>query len=36
MFLAHGFTKLLVFTPSGTAQYFQSLGFPWFLGSLVI
>ncbi|MCO6537255.1 MAG: DoxX family protein [Gilliamella sp.] len=36
MFLAHGFTKLIVFTPSGTAQYFQSLGFPWFIGYLAI
>jgi putative oxidoreductase len=28
MFLAHGLTKLLVFTPAGTAQYFASLGLP--------
>lgn len=32
MFLAHGFTKLVVFTPAGTAQYFESLGFPGFVG----
>ncbi|OCG08006.1 hypothetical protein A9G13_07340 [Gilliamella sp. wkB178] len=36
MFLAHGLTKLLVFTPSGTAQYFESLGFPGFMGYLTI
>ncbi len=28
LFLAHGLTKLLVFTPAGTAAYFQSLGLP--------
>lgn len=36
MFLAHGFTKLFVFTPAGTAQYFESLGFPGFVGYLTI
>ena len=36
MYLAHGLTKLLVFTPSGTAAYFTSLGFPALLGYLVI
>lgn len=36
MFLAHGLTKLLVFTPSGTAGYFQSVGFPAFLAYPVI
>ncbi len=36
MFLAHGFTKLLVFTPAGTAHYFESLGFPGFVGYLTI
>lgn len=36
MFLAHGFTKLVVFTPAGTAQYFESLGFPGFVGYLTI
>ena len=30
MFLAHGFTKLLVLTPEGTAEYFHTLGFPGF------
>ncbi|WP_035053922.1 DoxX family protein [Andreprevotia chitinilytica] len=28
MFLAHGFTKLFVFTLPGTAQFFASVGFP--------
>ncbi|WP_448092987.1 DoxX family protein [Pseudomonas lini] len=28
MFLAHGLTKLLVFTPAGTAGFFESVGFP--------
>lgn len=32
LFLAHGLTKLLVFTPAGTAAYFQSLGLPGALG----
>ncbi|RXZ44377.1 DoxX family protein [Crenobacter cavernae] len=32
MFVAHGLTKWLVFTPAGTAQYFASLGLPGFLG----
>lgn len=36
MFLAHGLTKLLVFTPAGTAQFFISLGFPGFVGYLTI
>lgn len=36
MFLAHGLTKLLVFTPAGTAQYFESLGFPPIMGYLTI
>ncbi|GAA5106822.1 DoxX family protein [Orbus sasakiae] len=36
MFLAHGFTKLLVFTPAGTAAYFASIGFPGFMGYLTI
>lgn len=26
--LTHGLTKLLVFTPAGTAQFFESIGFP--------
>lgn len=36
MFLAHGLTKLLVFTPAGTAQFFESIGFPGFVGYLTI
>ncbi|WP_395608080.1 DoxX family protein [Pseudomonas sp. B22129] len=36
MFLAHGLTKLLVFTPAGTAGFFQSVGFPGFLAYPVI
>lgn len=36
MFLAHGFTKLLVFTPAGTASFFASVGFPGFLAYPVI
>ena len=28
LFLVHGLTKLLVFTPAGTVAYFQSLGLP--------
>lgn len=31
-FLVHGLTKLFVFTPAGTAGYFQSLGLPGALG----
>lgn len=36
MFLAHGLTKLLVFTPTGTAKFFESLGFPGVIGYLTI
>lgn len=35
-FLVHGLTKLLVFTPAGTAGYFQSLGLPGALGHLTM
>lgn len=31
MLLVHGLTKLLVFTPAGTAGFFESIGFPGFL-----
>ena len=31
MLLVHGLTKLLVFTPAGTAGFFESIGFPSFL-----
>ncbi|GAA0485431.1 MULTISPECIES: DoxX family protein [Tatumella] len=36
LFLAHLGLKLFVFTPSGTAQYFQSLGLPGGLAYLVM
>lgn len=36
MYLAHGLTKLLVFTPAGTAGYFESLGLPGIVGYLTI
>ncbi|KAF1068242.1 MAG: putative oxidoreductase CatD [Pseudomonas citronellolis] len=36
MFIAHGLTKLLVFTPAGTAGFFQSVGFPGWLAYPVI
>jgi putative oxidoreductase len=36
MFLAHGLLKLLVFTPSGTAGFFGSLGLPSVLGPVTL
>jgi putative oxidoreductase len=36
LFLVHALTKLLVFTPSGTAAFFESLGLPGVLGYLTI
>jgi len=36
LFLAHVGLKIFVFTPAGTAGYFQSLGLPGFLGYLTI
>lgn len=36
MFLAHGLTKLFVFTPAGTVKFFASVGFPGFLAYPVI
>jgi putative oxidoreductase len=36
MFLAHGLTKLLVFTPAGTAKFFASIGFPAWLAYPII
>lgn len=37
MFLAHGLVlKLLTFTPSGTAAYFESIGYPGFVAYVVI
>ena len=35
-FLVHGLIKLFVFTPAGTAGYFQSIGLPGVLGYLTI
>ncbi len=35
-FLIHGLTKLFVFTPAGTAGYFESLGLPGVLGYLTM
>ncbi len=32
LFLVHGFIKLFVFTPTGTAAYFESIGLPGALG----
>lgn len=31
MLLTHGLTKLIVYTPAGTAGFFESIGFPGFL-----
>ncbi len=36
LFLAHAGLKLFIFTPAGTAAYFESLGFPGLLAYLVI
>jgi putative oxidoreductase len=36
LFLVHGWIKLFVFTPAGTAAFFASLGFPPALAYLVI
>lgn len=36
MFLAHAWLKIFVFTPAGTAGFFESLGFPAALAYLVI
>jgi len=36
LFLAHGLLKLLVFTPAGTAGFFESLGLPGFVAYLTI
>lgn len=32
LFLTHGLTKLMVFTPSGTMAFFESVGLPGWLG----
>lgn len=36
LFLAHAWLKIAVFTPAGTAQFFQSIGLPGFLAYLTI
>jgi putative oxidoreductase len=36
LFLFHGLVKLFVFTPTGTAGYFESLGLPGALGLLTM
>ena len=36
LFLAHAWLKIFVFTPAGTAAFFESLGFPGALAYLVI
>ena len=36
MYLSHGLLKLLVFTPAGTAGFFESIGLPAFLGPLTM
>jgi putative oxidoreductase len=36
MFIAHALLKVFVFTPAGTAQFFESLGLPGFLGYATI
>lgn len=37
MFVAHGFIlKYLTFTPAGTAQFFESIGYPGFLAYVVM
>ncbi len=36
LFLAHTWVKFAVFTPAGTAKYFESLGLPGFVGYLTM
>ena len=36
MFLAHAWVKIKVFTPAGTAKYFESLGVPGFFAYLTM
>ena len=36
MFLAHGIAKLVMFTPTGTAKYFESVGFAGWLAYPII
>lgn len=36
MFIAHGLTKLFLFTPAGTAKFFESVGFAgWFAWPII-
>jgi len=36
MFVAHGLTKLILFTPAGTAKFFESVGFAGWLAWPII
>src|SRR3546814_4870118 len=36
LFLAHAGMKIFVFTPAGTAQFFESVGVPGFIAYLVM
>lgn len=36
LLLTHGLTKLIVFTPAGTAAFFESIGFPGILAHPVM
>jgi putative oxidoreductase len=36
MFFAHAWLKIAVFTPAGTAKYFESLGLPGFVAYLTM
>ena len=36
LFLAHTWLKVVIFTPAGAVGFFESLGFPGFLGYVVI
>lgn len=36
LFFAHAYLKIVVFTPAGSAKYFQSLGVPGFLAYLTM
>jgi putative oxidoreductase len=36
MYLAHAYLKIAVFTPAGTAQFFESVGFPGWAAYCVI
>lgn len=36
LFLAHAWLKIAVFTPAGTAQFFQSIGLPGFMAYVTI